>query len=186
MGYVEQTLTDGEEILGRSRDHWSMWLLSIALLLAYVFFLCQREDIPLYYEMGGGILSFDITSMLYWQIFVSNGQEFVTLVGGLVSLIRNFIVQKTSEYVATTRRVVMKTGFIKRSSIELQYQKMEAVMLDQGIVARLWGSGDITISGTGGLRQKFTRLASPFEFRQIIDDQLSKIGDIEDDKTSDK
>jgi uncharacterized membrane protein YdbT with pleckstrin-like domain len=76
--------------------------------------------------------------------------------------------QWTTETDVTDRRVVHKTGFIKRRTFEMALDKIESVDVDQSILGRILNYGDVTIMGVGEGRQKIDTIASPLAFRNAI------------------
>jgi uncharacterized membrane protein YdbT with pleckstrin-like domain len=74
--------------------------------------------------------------------------------------------QVTSEFVITNRRIIIKTGFISRKTLEMNLTKIESVNVDQGILGRILGYGTITIIGTGGTRESFHDISRPLLFRR--------------------
>lgn len=69
-----------------------------------------------------------------------------------------FVNRKTSEFAVTNKRVVMKFGFIRRSSLEVLLTKIEGVSVDQGILGRILDYGTIVVGGTGGSRTPFPKI----------------------------
>jgi uncharacterized membrane protein YdbT with pleckstrin-like domain len=100
---------------------------------------------------------------LHWIIFC-------TLSAFLTAFIAPLIVRWTSEFAVTNRRVVIKVGLISRHTIELNLQKIEGIGVDQGILGRILGYGTIIVSGTGGTKEPFHRIADPLAFRKAVND----------------
>jgi len=74
--------------------------------------------------------------------------------------------QKTSEFVITNKRIIMKTGLISRKTFEMNLQKIESVNVDQTFWGRLLGFGTVSIVGTGGSRESFADISEPLLFRR--------------------
>jgi uncharacterized membrane protein YdbT with pleckstrin-like domain len=74
----------------------------------------------------------------------------------------------TTETDVTDRRVVHKSGFVKRHTFEMALDKIESVDVDQSILGRILNYGDVTIMGVGEGRQKIDTIASPLAFRNAI------------------
>jgi uncharacterized membrane protein YdbT with pleckstrin-like domain len=68
----------------------------------------------------------------------------------------------------TDRRVVHKTGFIKRRTFEMALDKIESVDVNQSILGRILNYGDVTIMGVGEGHETITTIASPLAFRNAI------------------
>ncbi len=54
-----------------------------------------------------------------------------------------------TELGVTNKRVICKTGIISRKSEEMKLASIETVEIDQGILGRIFGYGNIHISGRG-------------------------------------
>jgi len=95
----------------------------------------------------------------HWIIFLS--------VRGLLSLfILPLIEMYTSEYAVTNRRVIAKVGLISRRTLEMNLPKIESIKVDQSILGRILGYGNIEVIGTGGSNEAFSNIQSPLEFRK--------------------
>ena len=95
----------------------------------------------------------------HWVIFFSL-KSILTL--GLSAVYRRWV----DEFVITNKRVVIKTGFIARKTLELNLSKIESVGVDQSIMGRLLGYGSISIVGTGGTNESFHKISDPISFRK--------------------
>lgn len=91
---------------------------------------------------------------------------------GLFFLFAAWLGRKTSEFVVTNRRIIVKTGIFSRRTCEIRLDKVEGVLVSQGILDRMFDCGNITVTGTGGLSQKLNTIASPIRFKRIIDEQI--------------
>src|SRR5205085_1676191 len=87
----------------------------------------------------------------------------------------SFIRYKTSDFVLTNKRVLVKVGFIRRTSVETFLQKVEGIQVDQSIAGRILNFGTIVICGTGGSRDYFARIANPLEFRKRVQQQIEQV-----------
>ena len=79
----------------------------------------------------------------------------------------------TSEYGITNRRVMVKTGFIRRRSLETFLDKIEGVSVHQSMWGRILGYGTIVFIGTGGTKNSFRRISKPLEFARKVQETLS-------------
>jgi uncharacterized membrane protein YdbT with pleckstrin-like domain len=109
----------------------------------------------------------------HWILFLS-WPSLLTL--GLLPLIEYW----TSEFAVTTKRVIMKVGWLSRRVLELNLHKIESVNVDQPLLGRLLGYGTITVIGTGGTRETFHRIASPLVFRKAFQEQESEFEEVRD------
>tara|TARA_B110000285_G_scaffold85647_1_gene98304 strand:- start:71 stop:445 length:375 start_codon:yes stop_codon:yes gene_type:complete len=77
-----------------------------------------------------------------------------------------------TEYSLTNKRIVVKTGIIGRSTEELKLSKVETVELRQSILGRIFGFGNIVLSGTGASNLVLKTVADPVQVKKTIDNQL--------------
>ena len=96
---------------------------------------------------------------IHWINFISL-RSFFTLF--ILPILDNW----TSEYAITNKRVIIKVGLIRRRTVEMNISKIESINVDQSILGRILGYGDISIVGTGGTKESFDTLSSPIQFRK--------------------
>ncbi|HEX7605909.1 MAG TPA: PH domain-containing protein, partial [Usitatibacter sp.] len=92
----------------------------------------------------------------------------VTLVVGvgLVFLAMAWIRVHSTELAITTRRVIAKSGFIKRHTVEINLEKVEALKVEQGVWGRILNFGTVFISGAGTSVAPIPDIADPLVFRR--------------------
>ena len=95
----------------------------------------------------------------HWIIFISL-RAFLSLF--LSPLINRW----TDEFAITNKRVIIKTGLIRRKTVELNLSKIESVNVVQSVLGRILGYGSIQIIGTGGTREIFPNIKKPLMFRK--------------------
>jgi uncharacterized membrane protein YdbT with pleckstrin-like domain len=95
----------------------------------------------------------------HWIIFISLGAVFTLFLKPIID-------KWSAEFAITNKRVIIKTGLISRKTIEMNLQKIESVNVDQSILGRLLGYGNLHIVGTGGSRETFRRIKKPITFRK--------------------
>lgn len=104
----------------------------------------------------------------YWSQFWMIVLGFVTLVAGigLVFLAWAWIQVRSTEIAITNKRVIAKFGFIKRHTVEINLDKVEALRVEQGFWGRVLNFGTILISGAGTSVAPFPDIADPLVFRR--------------------
>jgi uncharacterized membrane protein YdbT with pleckstrin-like domain len=85
---------------------------------------------------------------------------------GLVFWIMAWIKYATTELAITNKRVIAKSGLIQRKTMEMFLNKIESVQVEQGVLARMFDYGTVTIAGTGVHTAAFADIAKPLEFRK--------------------
>ena len=85
---------------------------------------------------------------------------------GLVFLIWAWINVRSTEIAITNRRVIAKFGFIRRNTVEINLEKVEALRVDQGFMGRILNYGTIYVTGTGSSVEPIKSIADPLVFRR--------------------
>jgi uncharacterized membrane protein YdbT with pleckstrin-like domain len=129
MGYVQNTLGNGEIIEFEIKFHWlykvTAWL---ALIILGVFVI--------------GVIIFFSMMIRKW----------------------------TTERVLTNLRFIKKTGWIRRNTEEIPIDRMEEVNLNQTIFGRIFGYGNVTISGMGIGKINLKMIDDPLDFQRKLND----------------
>lgn len=87
---------------------------------------------------------------------------------GLIFLIIAYIRYMTTELAITTKRVIVKSGFIRRRMIEININKVETIQVDQEILGRMFNFGTLVISGAGNPQAPIAGISGPMEFRRAF------------------
>lgn len=151
MSYVDEHLLTGETVVYRAHQHWTIFFWPAVIILAGLLLLVLFP--------GNYIVGLAVTGV------------------GAILLIAPFIKYFTSEYAVTNKRVIVKLGLVQRDSSETLLSKVEAIMVDQTIPGRMLNFGTITITGTGGTKESFPRIAAPMEFRRQVQAQIVDMED---------
>jgi uncharacterized membrane protein YdbT with pleckstrin-like domain len=154
MSYVESQLLSGEKVVYRAHLHrlifgWPVVLAALAIVA-----------VVLELWIGSGTL---------WLIAIALFA--IAFVFGLVA----WVAYASSEFAVTNKRVIMKTGWIRRRSLETLLSKVESIGVDQGMTGRMLDFGTIVIHGTGGTSESFPRIGAPLEFRRQVQDVVSRL-----------
>ncbi len=151
--YIDEILQPGEKVLYSTNAHWIFyfpaivaWIVALALLIVSVTVAAGIPSLVLGCWAAAAVVAI---AALYWTI-------------------RGWFHRLTTETDVTDRRVVHKTGFIKRRTFEIALDKIESVDVDQTILGRILNYGDVTIMGVGEGRQRISTIASPLAFRSAI------------------
>jgi uncharacterized membrane protein YdbT with pleckstrin-like domain len=103
-----------------------------------------------------------------WHLLLG-GLVLLPLFGaGLVLWVMAYVRYKTTELAVTTRRVIVKHGFIRRRTIEININKVESIQVDQEVLGRLFDFGTLVIAGTGMAQAPITGIAAPMAFRKAF------------------
>jgi membrane protein YdbS with pleckstrin-like domain len=156
VGYIEKSLGPDETLIYKAHFHWlyytSAWVILIATL-----------------GIAAGIVSAALSNDLRWAI----------LLGGcavvLVVLLRRMLPIWTTEIGVTNHRLIVKRGWLHRSTDELQLKAIEQVNLEQGMMGRVFDFGRVDVHGTGTDDIKVPAVASPLDFLKAVEGAASKM-----------
>ncbi len=102
-----------------------------------------------------------------WHL-IALGIVLLPIVVGLYFLGLAYIRYKTTELAITTKRVIVKTGFIRRSTMEINLNKVESIQVDQAVMGRMFNFGTLIFGGTGTAHAPIAGISNPIEFRKAF------------------
>jgi uncharacterized membrane protein YdbT with pleckstrin-like domain len=162
MSYIDGNLLHGEKVVYRTHLHPVIFL-KVGVFLA-LSLLCFIVAVFTHGSSAVSILGKSIPASVILGI-VSG------IIGALLSI--PIIVRRiTSEFAVTNKRVIIKVGFIRRTSIETLLTRIEGIDVDQSILGRMLGYGSIIVRGVGGNREPFTHIHHPLDFRKAVQEQI--------------
>jgi uncharacterized membrane protein YdbT with pleckstrin-like domain len=97
-----------------------------------------------------------------------NHYAWIPLAIAAVILIATYIKRQSSDFAVTNKRVMMKVGVFSTRSIELVLNKVEAIRVNQSLMGRIFGYGDIVVTGSGGTQEAFSHIQGPLGFRRAV------------------
>jgi uncharacterized membrane protein YdbT with pleckstrin-like domain len=149
-----------ETLIYLSRPHPIIFSTAlISLLFTWIFH---------YYGQHYAILQVSLPSTHYSLYAIC---IFFLVVMSLWLALMAFITYKTSEYAITNQRILVKTGFIRRLSLEIFLNRVEGIQVFQTVAGRVFNYGTIVIVGTGGSRDAFAYIPNPLLFRRVVQEQ---------------
>jgi len=129
MGYIQDSLSDGEEVRALFKLHWvaRTWLI-IWIVLA--------------------IPTVGITLLLaLWE----------------------WLKLRNIEQGVTNKRVILKRGIISRKTEEMKVSSIETVEIIQGVMGRIFGYGNIKVTGRGLSDVIFIKINDPMDVKRKIE-----------------
>lgn len=103
-----------------------------------------------------------------WHLLVFGVVLLPALGLGLVLLAVAYVRYKSTELSVTTKRVIVKHGFIRRRTVEINLNKVESIQVDQGVLGRVFNFGTLVVSGTGTSHAPISGIAEPMAFRKAF------------------
>lgn len=142
--YIDQQLITGEHLIYKCKIHWQIWVLPIiwTFLLGLIILgqLVQKS-------LGA---AFICTLLLAWIWFCA------------------YMKYTGTDLAITNKRVICKFGFIWRRAYEINLDKVEGVILKQGIIGRIVDCASIKIRGTGTTSAPVPYIKDFREFKQKL------------------
>jgi uncharacterized membrane protein YdbT with pleckstrin-like domain len=146
MSYIEKHLLKDEKIIYTTTLNWTNYIIPILVTLPGLFFWTFDNTL-------GPILS----------------------VFGIFLLIVTYLNIRLSEFGVTDKRVIIRVGVLKTTSLETMLHKIEGIHVEQNILGKLTDSGTLIVKGTGGTNNPFSMINKPFEFRIAVNGQIEKL-----------
>lgn len=161
MGYVERNLIPGETVLHKTRLHWIVlfWPFIGGLFLGF---------------SGIGLLIRGVAPLADKSVSSTgmSGAGLLFLLAGAAIVGIGILIRNATEMAVTSKRVIVKTGLVRRRTTELLLGKVESIQVEEGLLGRILGYGTITVRGTGGTPEPFSKVAHPLEFRRQVQQQV--------------
>jgi hypothetical protein len=151
MGYAERVLQPGETIAYRARLHWVIYLLGIVFAIVAI-------------AAAGGAVTLKNETLRIGLIVVAA----LALGIGLYQIIRAWLWQANTEITVTTRRIIYKSGFISRSTLEMNLDKVESVLVQQGFAGRMLDYGTVIVRGVGAGLEPVRLISHPLRLHRHV------------------
>ncbi|MBN1829940.1 MAG: PH domain-containing protein [Deltaproteobacteria bacterium] len=142
MKQFKATIREGERILYEGTLHWIAYSGSFLWLFFGLWIINRGEN----FHVPGGL-------------FV-----LISLVTGILTAIKI----RTAFYWVTSEQVLIQCGVIYRLKFNLPLARIAGVGIEQGFLGERLGYGTIIITGAGGTRDVFHRVADPEILRKKI------------------
>jgi uncharacterized membrane protein YdbT with pleckstrin-like domain len=129
MGYIQDSLSNGEEVRDLFKLHWfaKIW-------------------------------------MIIWMILA------IPTIGiTLLFALWEWLKLRSIEQGVTNKRVILKRGIISRKTEEMKITSIETVEIIQGVMGRIFGYGDVKVTGRGISDLLFKKINDPMEVKRKIE-----------------
>ena len=158
MRYADSLLTEGEQVILRTRQHWlallsraraavGLWLLGIVILVAIVVLNLQDRALR------------DILSLAVIILFVL----------GLLIFLYRLWHWWAQDYMITNRRLLKVTGILNKRSGDSSLEKINDAILVQSLWGRMFNFGDLEILTAADMaNDRYHMLKSPKEFKKTM------------------
>jgi len=150
MSYVHSVLQPGETVRHTASLHWILYVPGVFILIAGVLVWLFLPD-------RSGLIRF-VAVLVMWACFAA----------GLLYIIWTWFNAWITEIAVTDRRIIYKTGFIRRKTVEINMEKVESVEIKQSVLGRLLDYGEVDIRGVETGFEPLRNIAAPIELRNHI------------------
>jgi membrane protein YdbS with pleckstrin-like domain len=149
MSYVDSILEPDEKVIYRTTLSWTLYAPAIGLALAAAIVAVLESN---YAHME--VIGLTIAAILALM--------------AAVSFARAWFRRASTEIAVTDRRVILKRGFIRRHTVEMNMHKVESVDVDQTLPGRILNYGNVTVRGTGSTFETIRGIDSPLRLRTAV------------------
>jgi membrane protein YdbS with pleckstrin-like domain len=153
MGFPKRLLADHEKMVLDIRPHWVALagpvVLTVAIIVAEILaYVYIPDDWPSWTR--GAALGIGVALFLFVAV-------------------RAFLAWVTSHFVVTSDRLIHRSGWLAKQSMEIPLERINDVSFHQTVLERLVGAGDLVIESGGEFGQNFFRdIRKPEEVQKTI------------------
>ncbi len=153
MAFPRRLLSDGEELVLDLRPHW----IALALPVAVAAVILAAMSLILA-EMPGSW-----PSVLRWGVVIAAVVLFAWF------SLRHIVAWATSHFVVTSDRVVHRSGWFAKQSMEIPLENINDVKFHQSVFERMIRAGDLTLESAGTFGQTtFADVRRPERVQKVI------------------
>jgi membrane protein YdbS with pleckstrin-like domain len=152
MAYIDEILEPGEKVVFKTSLSWTVYGPAIVYALLALALTVLSTTVA-----GLGVIAIAIAALAV-----------LAALAALFGFLRGWFRRWTTEIAVTDRRVVLKRGFIRRHTVEMNMQKVESVDVDQTQLGRVFNYGTVTIKGTGSTLESLRMIDHPLKLRSAI------------------
>lgn len=144
MSYIDRHLLAGEVVTYRTRLHWKLFVVPVLIALL-------------------------MTAGVVWALSANKQLYAIPPTAiAIIVLFAAWVRRRSSEFAVTNKRVIIKLGVTTTRSMELLLTKVEGITVTQSLMGRMFGYGEIVVTGSGGTQEPFDNIQSPLDFRQAV------------------
>ncbi|HEY7024483.1 MAG TPA: PH domain-containing protein [Candidatus Limnocylindrales bacterium] len=155
--YADSLLTEGEQVVYRSRQHWLSLLIRGRSALGIVI-LAVIILVALAFIKANGLLETGGVSLVALLVIV-----------GVVILAYRWWQWSNQDYIITNRRLLKVTGILNKHSADSSLEKINDAVLDQPVLGRMLNYGDLSIlTAAEEAVDIYHMLKDPKKFKKIM------------------
>lgn len=146
--YLDKNLIPGEKIIYSGHRHWIVFGFPC-------FWLLVAAILYFFTDFGQWIALFFVAVAVFWGMSA-------------------WIDYQVTEIYLTNERILIKTGWIARSSLETDLTRISSIDVIQTFWGRILNFGTVIICDVGNARTPFARIERPFIFRRAVLTEIDK------------
>jgi len=128
--YPDDLLVDGERVVLHKHPHWKMLVLPVLVFLLIV-------------ALGSYVAA--LVAGRSWQLYGWIGLAVLGGVGVLWLTLTPLLRWRTTHFVLTNRRVLVREGILTRSGIDIPISRINSVQFRHSLIDRILGCGTLII-----------------------------------------
>jgi uncharacterized membrane protein YdbT with pleckstrin-like domain len=174
MSRIIKNSHPGEKVLFNTRPRFSQSVASAYLRLILLFLLLYFFTAIIRYLAA---IQTQISTLLTVP-FVEWSTDALLLIIALLflSLIWTYFSWKSTCYILTNKRIMIKSGIISKKNVYMHYNKIQDVKVSQGFTQRISSAGDIEIFG-GRDRTSLIleNIPNPDKFEDLLNQKIENV-----------
>lgn len=161
MSYLQKLIGKSEQIVFSTRRHWTAFLAK-AWFSMLLFVLAVGLAIAVNVYTSPQDFGLDPAR----QLLLREGIVVFLLIYPIVSILIHYVRWSSEQYVVTNLRVIHLNGVFSKSVIDSSLEKVNDVLLQQSLLGRILGYGDLEIltASESGVN-RFIRVARPLALK---------------------
>ena len=153
MPFPKRLLSSNEELVLDLRPHWIALVAPVVLTLLIL----------------GGMIAVLAYMPESWPGWLTWGTILVAVVLFAIGPLPIIVRWATSHFVVTSDRLIHRSGWLAKKSMEIPLEKISDVRFNQTVFERMIGAGDLTIESPGEFGQeKFSDIRRPEHVQKLI------------------
>lgn len=163
MAFPRRLLADGEDLVLDLRPHW----IALVPAVAVTILIAVGMTLALVYRPDS------------WAGWVDGAIVIAAVVLLLAYPVRWFVAWVTSHFVVTSDRVIHRSGWFAKRSMEVPLENINDVYFNQSVFERVIGAGDLRIESAGEFGQQlFTDIRKP----EQVQKRIYEVGELNRDR----
>jgi uncharacterized membrane protein YdbT with pleckstrin-like domain len=159
VAYPDELLVPGEEIITHRHPHWKMMVVPVLVLLVVV---------------GLGSYLAALIGAQSWGLWARIAVLVVALALVVRFTLAPLIRWRTTHFVITNRRVLVREGLITRRGMDIPMRRITGVQFRQSLFERLFGVGTLVMESAGDEPLEFEDIPGVEEVHGLLYQEVAK------------